>query len=150
MTASTITFDLLDGIARDAAAAGLATYRSDDSEYLPAETAVVFAFMPQGPDRCLVLTDYPILDAGEAPLSQIRVQFRTRGLPNRPDDTWALRDGLYQLFQSLTNRTYGQVHVIQFLRISSIPLGPDSNQRFEYGDNYALDVDMPPTVNRPQ
>lgn len=143
------TFDLLDGLARRVNTAGLATYRSDDSEYLPTETAVLFAFMPQSPDRCIVLTDYTANDNPSVPLGQIRVQARFRGLPNQPVDTWALRDGFFQLMQAATDLTFGSVHVIQMLRSTSVPLGADSNQRFEYADNFTVDVDYPATTLRP-
>lgn len=142
------TADLLAGVAQILADAGVATYRADGSTYQPGETAIVFALMPQAPDRVVCLTDYTVTDDAANPWTQVRVQVRTRGLPDRPDDTWALRDAVYGLLQSAGDLTFGSVTVAQALRVSSVPLGVDVNRRFEYADNYAIDVQLPATVNR--
>jgi hypothetical protein len=148
--ATSPTLDLLDGIGQTLAAAGLVTYPlATGATYAPTDTALAFARMPADPDRCVVLTDYAATDAAANPWSQIRVQLRTRGLPNRPDDVWALRDGIYALLQSVAGLTFGSVTVAQCLRVSSIPMGQDANLRFMYADNYAFDVQVPATVNRP-
>lgn len=143
------TSDLLYGLAQFLAAAGVATYRADGSAYLGSETAVVFALMPQEPDRVVCLTDYTLSDDAANPWSQVRVQVRTRGLPNDPMDVRALRDAVYDALQSEAALTFGTVTVAQVLRVSSIPLGLDDNRRYELADNYTLDVQLPATVNRP-
>lgn len=145
-----ITFDLLDGIGQYLAAGGQVRYPLAAGEsYAATDTALAFARMPADPDRCVVLTDYAASDDAGNPWGQRRVQVRTRGLPGRPDDLWALRDGIYALLQSASALTFGTVTVAQCLRVSSIPLGQDANLRFMYADNYALDVQVPSTVNRP-
>lgn len=145
-----LTFDLLDGIGQTLAAAGLVRYPLTAGQtYAATDTGLAFALMPTGPDRCVVLTDYTVTDDAAHPWGQIRVQVRTRGLPGRPDDVWALRDGIYQLLQSASALTFGTVAVSQCLRVSSIPMGQDANLRFTYADNYTFDVQVPATTNRP-
>lgn len=148
--ATSPTLDLLDGIGQTLAAAGVVTYPLTAGQtYAPTDTALAFARMPQAPDRCVVLTDYTVSDDAANPWGQVRVQVRTRGLPNRPDDVWALRGGVFAVLQSAQALTFGTVTVAQCLRVSSIPMGQDANMRFEYADNYQFDVQVPATANRP-
>lgn len=149
------TNDLLDGLAQLIAAAGIASDATTDV-YTADETGIFLSLMPAGseatppgPDRCVVLTAYALSDQAGLPLGQITVQVRTRGTAD-PRDVNALSDDLYQLLQGLTDRTFGSVHLIQMLRKSSIPMGQDSNRRWEQSQNYVCDVDLPPTVNRPE
>lgn len=154
--AASPTADLLNGIATEIQAAAIGTYRADGSAYQVGETAVVFDFMPQGteatppaPDRVIVLTAYILGDDAGNPWTQYRIQARFRGLPNQPDDVWALRDGFNQLFQSRSATTYGSLTVAQALRVSSIPLGQDDRRRFQISDNYTFDAQLPGTPSRP-
>jgi hypothetical protein len=144
-----ITTDLLDGFAGVLVAAGVATYRSDGSTYLPGETAVTFTILPQTPDRVVTLTDYPVLDDPKLPMASIGVQVRVRGIPGSPRDVQALRDSIYTALQGLADQTWGSVHAVQVYRRSSIPNGQDTSLRFEYFENYYVDVDLPVTANRP-
>lgn len=145
-----LTFDLLDGIGQTLAAAGLVTYPlAAGQTYAASDTGLAFARMPSEPDRCVVLTDYTVSDDAANPWGQVRVQVRTRGLPNRPDDVWALRGGVFAVLQSAQALTFGTVTVAQCLRVSSIPMGQDANMRFEYADNYQFDVQVPASANRP-
>lgn len=143
------TSDLLYGVAQFLADAGVATYRADGSKYQTGETGVVFALMPQTPDRVVCLTDYTLSDDAANPWSQARIQVRTRGLPDDPMDVRALRDDVYDTLQSAADLTFGSVTVAQILRVSSIPLGVDTNNRFELADNYNFDLQLPATANRP-
>lgn len=143
------TSDLLTGLAQFLADQGVVTYRSDGSAYAASETGVVFGLMPQTPDRVVCLTDYPVNDDAANPWSQVRVQIRTRGVPNDPLDNAQLRDAVNTALQSKAALTFGSVTVAQALRISSIPMGIDDNRRFEYADNYQFDVQLPSTANRP-
>lgn len=148
------TNDLLDGLAQEIAAAGIAAYDTS-GVYSVSDTGIFFSVMPPGsegeppgPDRCVVLTAYALNDDPSLPLGQINVQIRARGTAD-PRDVNTLSDDLYQLFQALTDRTYGSCHVIQMLRKSSIPMGQDTQRRWEQSQNFVCDVDLPATVNRP-
>lgn len=148
------TNDLLDGLAQLLADAGVASY-TPAGVYTVDQTGVFFSLMPAGaegappgPDRCVVLSAYALSDQPGLPLGQITVQVRTRGLED-PRDVTALSDAVYDLFQGLTDRTFGSVHLIQMLRKSSLPMGQDTNRRWQQSQNYTCDVDLPATVNRP-
>lgn len=143
-----ITEDLLDGMAGALVAASIGTYRTDGSAYLASETAIALDVMPSTPDRCIVLTDYPVSDHPSLPMGTVGVQFKIRGLPNNRRDAKRLRDAIYGLFQGLEHQQYGTVHAIQSLRNTSLPLGQDANNRSLYSDNFYVDVDYPPNANR--
>ncbi len=144
--------DLLDGLAQMAQTAGIANYTPP---YSVSDTGIYMSQMPMGDeasnpgtDRAVVFSAYALNDAVSLPMGQITVQVRTRGLED-PFDVNVLDDQCYQLYQGLTDRTFGSVHVIQMLRKSSLPMGQDSNRRWERSSNYVCDVDLPPTSNRP-
>lgn len=142
--------DLLDGLARALATASVATYRSDGSAYLAGETAVVFDAMPASPDRVVCLTPYG--SNGDQPtqnLGQVRVQARVRGTAGNAADARDLAAAVFGALHGLTSVDYGTCHVIQCLRISSVPMGQDGSRRFERADNYAVDLNTPPTTARP-
>lgn len=143
-----VTEDLLDGLANALVVAGIGTYRTDGSAYQAAETAITLAKMPAAPDRCVVLTDYPLSDDPKFPMGVVGVQFKMRGLPNAVRDVMRLRDSIYALLNGLEHQQYGTVHANQIYRSTSIPLGQDEGGRFTYSDNFYVDVDYPATVNR--
>jgi hypothetical protein len=142
------TTDLVQGTASKLATASLVTYRSDGSAYLSTETAAVFSLMPQGPDRCVVLTAYLALDQAVEPLSTIGLQLRFRGNQGDPLDVNNLADSAFQTLQALSGVQMGSVWVVQFLRQSMIPLGQDDSLRWERSDNYYVDINPPSTAYR--
>lgn len=144
------TSDLLTGIAQTLADAGIVTYPLPaGTVYTAGQTGVAFSLMPQEPDRVVCLTSYATADDAANPWSSVRVQVRTRGLPDDPLDLATLRDSIYAVLQSEAALTLGSVTVAQSLRVSSIPLGIDDNRRFEHSDNYQFDIQLPATANRP-
>jgi hypothetical protein len=60
--ASDYTTDLIDGAALLLVQAALGVYRTDGTPYTAADTAVVVASMPDGPDRAICLTPYDVED----------------------------------------------------------------------------------------
>lgn len=147
---SSPTGDLLTGIAQELAAAGVVTWPlAAGAVYAAGQTGLAFSLMPQAPDRVVCLTAYATSDDAANPWSSVRVQVRTRGLPDDPLDLAALRDAVYAVLQSASALTLGSVTVAQSLRVSSVPLGIDVNRRFEHSDNYQFDVQLPATANRP-
>jgi hypothetical protein len=148
------TNDLLDGVAAAIAAAGIATY-STSGVYTTSQTGIYFSLMPAGSegtppgtDRAVVLTAYSVGDNAGRPWTQMRLQIRTRGTAD-PRDVNTLSDQIYNLLQSLGPVTYGTVTVSQILRVSSLPMGQDSNRRWEQSQNFTCDVNLPATSNRP-
>lgn len=146
--ASTAARDLLTGIAQMIADNGIGAYRTAGA-YQPNETAIVFKAMPTSPDRAIVLTAVPMTDAVFTPMGMTLVQARCRGLPGDPLDVDDLGDALFDLLHGLRDHTFGSVHIIQCLRNSSVPMGQDASKRWERVDHFYIDLDYPPTTNRP-
>lgn len=142
------TSDLLTGLAGVLVTAGVATYRSDGSGYLPGETAITFALLPQQPDRCVTLSFYLASDQPVEALSTFGVQVRCRGNVEAPHDADDLADGVFQALQALSGVQLGTAWLVQILRVSAISMGQDSSVRFERSDNYYADVNTPATAYR--
>ncbi len=141
--------DLLDGLASFIAAGGIGVTYRPTGTYLAGETGISFSKMPDTPDRCVVLTAYPVTDEVNQNLSTVGVQIRTRGTTD-PFDVGDLDTAIFQLVQGLTHRDFGTCHLVQLLRRSSIPMGQDSNDRWERSSNYYADINPPATANRNQ
>jgi hypothetical protein len=143
------TNDILTGLAGLITGAGLATVR-DGTDFLSSETALTFKNLPATPDRVVCLTPYGANgDQPEITLGQQPVQVRFRGTSD-PRDVDELGDAVFNVLHGARDLTFGSVHVVQILRISSTPLGMDEqSRRFERSDNFQLDVDLPTSANRP-
>lgn len=144
------TTDLLTGLAGELNDAGVAVYDptriwvADDTD-----AAIVFGIMPPLPDRVVMLTAYKIGgDDPQHPAAAFRVQARTRGNPSDVLSVGDLDDAVDVVFQGLTDRVYGAVHLTQLLNRSSLQIGQDTNLRVERSTNYTADVDLPDTANR--
>ncbi|HWV46038.1 MAG TPA: minor capsid protein [Nitrospira sp.] len=140
--------DIVEGVAELIDAAGLATFHPS-GVYADSETGIVFKVVPAKPDRVVILTAVPMTDDISMPLGQVMLQVRTRGLPNNPLDVDDLAGPIFDLLQGRTYDTFGDTTVIQMRRTTSIPNGQDAAERFERIDQFYLDCDVNPTVNRP-
>lgn len=140
------TADLRAGHAQLIAAAGIGTYRTDGSSYLPTETAIVFGGMPPDPDRVIVLGTYTVTDDPSLSDSVIGLQVRCRGLAD-PADVDTIADAVFDLLHGKQAYTAGTVRVVEAVRNSDAPLGRDDNNRWERADNYYLTVHRP-SANR--
>lgn len=144
-----VTGDILDGVARLLDAAGVATYRSDGSAYLATETAITFKDLPPTPDRVIALAAFGASDQPVITLGSQQIQVRARGTSD-PRDVDSILDAAFVALHGASNLTFGSVHVVQILRVNTIPLGMDEqDRRWQRSDNYALDVDLPTSANRP-
>lgn len=145
-----VTSDLVRGLAVWLADAGVGlTYRADGTPYTPAEVGIYAKALPVSPDRATAITVYGATDEPKIPVSGFRVQLWFRGRPNDTLDVDDIADPVFLALQGAENLTFGQVHVVQVLRVSSVQLGIDGNKRSERSDNYRVDVDLPVTVGRP-
>jgi hypothetical protein len=136
------TGDLLNGLAQLLADGGAGTYRSDGTAYLPSETAIAFAAMPQTPDRAIVLATYTVTDDASLSDSAIGVQVRCRGGVD-PHDVEAVAAAVFDLLHGATAYQAGAVRVVQSLHQSGAPLGRDDSNRWERSENYYLTVHRP-------
>lgn len=145
------TRTLLEGLAAHIAAADVGvTWNADQSiPYPVGQTGIVMKIMPQSPDRVVTLNAVWGGDDITMPRSAPMVQIRARGLPNRPLDVDDLLDPIADVLHGSTYLTFGALTVIQMNRRVIVPLGMDDSKRWERADQYYLDVDVPPTINRP-
>jgi len=143
-----VTTDLLEGIA------GMIVAGVPGTSYNPAAPTVnggiLLKLMPASPDRVITLTAVFQGDDITMPLGQVMVQARGRGLPNRPTDVDDLLDSIFPVLHGTTNLAFGSVTIVQMNRKVSVPMGMDDLKRWERVDQYYLDLDFPPTANRPE
>ncbi|GAB3081038.1 hypothetical protein GCM10027053_51990 [Intrasporangium mesophilum] len=130
------TKDLLLGLKAELVAAGITEL-------------IVFGDLPSEPHRAIGLSAYATVDDATVAHSTLRVQLMARGVPNDSLDVHELADSAFLALQTLENRTYGTAHLVQCLRVSSVPLGIDDAKRSARSDNYEVDVDLPLTAGRP-
>lgn len=142
-----VTRDLLVGLAGELVTAGVGTYGTIVAN---PNTGIYLKALPTSPDRAVSLTAYATVDEAETALSRFRVQAWCRGKTDNSVDVDDLADQIFAALHGLEDRTYGTVHLVQCLRISSVSLGVDSStKRFERSDNYEIDLDTPSTPGRP-
>lgn len=140
------TADLLDGLARQLAEAGLATYRPNGT-YAKGDTALAVAVMPPAPDRVICLAVYNQADPLGLADVEVSLQIRCRATAD-PRAVDALADPVVDLLHGATRLVLGGVRVSVIRRISSAPLGADALGRMERTDNYLLRSERP-TGHRP-
>lgn len=146
------TLDVLTGFAAKIAAQATPTIVWDPNPlhvYMAGQTGIILKLVPVAPDRVIVLNLVPQGDHPSMPLGQSMLQVRARGLANDPTDVDALLDSVFTVLHGSTGLVFGALTVIQCNRRVRAPLGMDENKRFEAADQYYLDIDYPPTLNRP-
>lgn len=144
------TRDLTVGIAEHLTAAGIGLSWNEEGLYPVGQTGIFTKKMPQSPDRVVTLSVVWGNDDISMPRSAPMVQIRGRGRPNDPLDVDDLLDSIETVLNGATGLTFGGLTVIQINRRIVAPLGEDENDRWERVDQYYADVDVPPTINRPE
>ncbi|MEU6279729.1 minor capsid protein [Streptomyces sp. NPDC047028] len=125
--------DLLQGIAQLLDTAGVGVY--DPDSVLPADaTGIVLGKVPDGPDRVLGLTPYPVAD-DDSTDSVTGVQARMRAGVN-PLDVIALADAVFDALHNVRSYTAGGVWVEISWRNSQAWIGQDTSGRQELTANY--------------
>lgn len=127
---------LLEGLAQHLHESGVGTY-SPDGSYPLDVIPITFGALSQQHEHAYCLTTYLDLPIGPAEATDTFVQVRTRG-GQHPlaglDLTDAVRDALH-------DRRYlrlGRVTASHIRLDSFVPLGPDSNGRFEWTQNFQV------------
>ncbi|MFI0739344.1 minor capsid protein [Streptomyces sp. NPDC021100] len=128
------TADLLDGLARLLAAAGVGTYRPD-GVYAAGETAITIASLPPAPNRCICLSAYPVADSPVLTDVTTGVQVRTRGGAD-PREADALDDWVLDVLHGAGPLLLGAARVQLITRTSGAPIGADSSGRMERASTY--------------
>ncbi|QWT24941.1 hypothetical protein KPL76_06180 [Subtercola sp. PAMC28395] len=144
-----MNFDLLDGLAKLIASAGLGIDYTPDEVYTDSQTAIVLKLRPDKPDRIVTLTAVNQGDSITMPDGQVMVQLRGRGFPGDPVDVDNLLDSVFPILQGLTGYVCGTVTITQMFRRVSTPMGTDALKRDDRIDQYYLDVSVAPSVLRP-
>lgn len=143
------TKELLTGIAEYLAGAGLGLSWNPSGTYTTNQVGIFAVFMPDSPDRVVVLTLVDTGDDPSMPLGSKMLQVRGRGARNDPLDVAEILDPIFDVLHGRTNWAIGSQVIVQCLRRVSAPMGLDSNHRNERADQYYLDVDAIPTSLRP-
>lgn len=101
---------------------------------------------PEGPDDCVVLTDYTVDDSPASSDSTIGVQvtIRARDL----DKVKGISSDLFALFQGRWGGKVGAVTLVNARRASGTNTGQDSNDRQSRTENYYLTVHRPSTYRQ--
>ncbi|MFD3572804.1 minor capsid protein [Streptomyces sp. NPDC058644] len=128
--------DVVDGLARLLDARGIGTYRPD-GVYTAGETAITDTVMPDGPDRAIVLTAYPVDESAALTDTVLAVQVRTRAGPD-PREVNTLDDDVFAVLHASGRHTFGAARITLIYRFSSGSLGADANGRQERTSNYRL------------
>jgi len=135
--------DLVDGLARTLADAGVATYRPA-GVYTAAETAITDTVMPDSPDRAVVLTAYDTTDDPALTDCTVAVQVRTRAGVD-PREVADLDDAVFGVLHGLRDRQFGTAAVRFIRRDNSASMGRDAVGRFERTSNYSVRAQRPPS-----
>lgn len=149
MSAADFDVDLLEGLALDLAAGGIASWSPEGGTYAPPQfpTDVVGTFLmtvPGSPDRIVSLASYLVSDDPSQAMSVMGVQVRTRWAGGDPRAVMRLSGAIFDRWHGRSNWTLTSgVTISQCLRKSGSTMGQDGSKRWGWSDNYYLDVNRP-------
>jgi hypothetical protein len=131
---------LLEGVARRLAHNGLGHYIPDtspDEVYGADDVAIALKHTPAFPTRVITLGTYTPVDHPHLAWSTVQVQFKIRALHTECDD---IADAIRDLFHGARYLELVEGHpaISSVQRVSSIPLGEDTNGWAERADNYTF------------
>lgn len=132
------------------AGAGLGLSWNPDALYTAGQLGIWTKLMPAAPDRAVVINVVWGGDDITMPRSQPMIQIRARGAAGKPLDVDDILDPIAATLHGKTNLPLGGFMVVQINRRVVAPLGADESKRWERADQYYADVDVPPTINRPE
>lgn len=125
--------DLLRGIAELLDASGVGVY-DETGPLPPGATGIVLGRLPDGPDRAIGLTTYPVSD-DDSTDSITGVQARIRAGVN-PLDVLALSDAVFDVLHNRRSWQARSVRVEISWRNSEAWIGQDQQGRMERTANY--------------
>ncbi|MGN8024695.1 phage tail terminator protein [Microbacterium sp. 22242] len=146
----TDTLDLLDGVSAHMVSGvpGLAFNAS--GTYPTGVTGIFHMLMPATPDEVVVVTWVPQTEDPSLPQGVGVLQIRCRGAVNKPRRPIELLDQIAVLF--LGKMTIPLTSTLQIMQVRDrvrASLGMDESKRWDWTDNYTLDVAYTPTAARP-
>ncbi|MEU8473762.1 minor capsid protein [Streptomyces hygroscopicus] len=128
------TTDLLDGLARFIAEAGIGVYRPT-GVYTADEVGITITAVPDTPDQIIAITPYPVDDTSGTTDVLLGVQLRFRAGAD-PRAVIAREDAVYELLHEREHTEIGGIHVEIMWRQSGGWIGADSRGRQEMTANY--------------
>lgn len=143
----TDSLDLLDGVSAYIVSGvpGVAS-----GTYATGQTGIFHMLMPATPDEVIVLTWVPQVDDPSLPQGVGLLQVRCRGAANKPRRPIELLDQIAVLFLGkMTIPLTATMQIVQVRERVRAPLGMDESKRWDWTDNYTLDVAYTPTAARP-
>lgn len=146
----TDTLDLLDGVAAYIVSGVPGTAFNTSGTYPAGVTGIFTMLMPSTPDEVIVLTWVPQVEHPSMPQGSGLMQVRCRGAANAPRRPIELLDQISALF--LGRMTIPLTPTVQIMQVRDrvrAPLGMDESKRWDWTDNYTLDVAHTPTPARP-
>ncbi|MFF5589731.1 minor capsid protein [Streptomyces hygroscopicus] len=130
------TRDLLDGLARYVADAGIGVYR-DTGVYAADEVGITVTAVPDQPDQIIAITPYPVDDTSGTTDVLLGVQLRFRAGAD-PRAVLAREDAVYDLLHEREHTEIGGIHIGIMWRQSGGWIGADVRGRQEMTANYYL------------
>lgn len=146
----TDTLDLLDGVSAYIVSGVPGTAFNASGTYPTGVTGIFHMLMPPTPDEVIVVTWVPQVEHPSMPQGSGLLQVRCRGAANKPRRPIELLDKISDLFLGkLTIPLSATVQIMQVRDRVRAPLGMDDSKRWDWTDNYTLDVAWTPTAARP-
>lgn len=128
------TTDLAEGLAAELVQAGIGVYRPAGPAYTADETGIYLSSIPDGPDRAICLTPYPVTDdVVTDTITAIQVRYRAG---TDPRQVMAVSDAVFDRLHNRRGYYLGPVRVAVSWRQSEAPLGQDVHGRDERTGNY--------------
>lgn len=113
-----------------------------DTPYAAGETAITIRSMPDAPDTLIAITCWLLSSDPATGDAIVCAQIRTRAGTD-PTTEQDIDDQIFGVLSGLEGVTVGGVPVVIMWQQSSLPLGPDANQRWETSSNYYARVAWP-------
>lgn len=145
------SLDLIDGFAAILVANVPGAAYHLDTPYVAGELGIFNMLLPASPDECITLTWVPQSENPADPSGTGLLQVRARGAANKPRRPVEILDQVGSAFLGATHIPIGDsgLEIIQVTSRVRVPMGMDDSKRWDWSDNYTLDVYYTPTLLRP-
>jgi hypothetical protein len=143
------TRGLVEAVAVLLADAGIGVWATGDTVYGPDDVAIVYGTERPIENQQIILNWVDLDQHPEITQGAGMLQVATKGLPNDRGSTDDLSYAVFAVLHGLTTTPAGSAVIVQCLRRNSVPMGQDDKLRTERADQYDVDVEWPPTSNRP-
>lgn len=133
--------DLFVGLAGELVTAGIGVY-NDAGVYTSGQVGITAGVVPSTPDEIISLAPYAVQDDAALNDSVIGVRLMLRGTAD-PRTVLDRAGAIFNLFQGLTDRDYGSVHMALMWRQSGSLDGQDDESRWYRRENWYTRCNVP-------